>query len=128
MEVWGMVEGKDNIAKVNEWTAEKVRLRAEALERGETVEEEEYPKTLPKTPMYIRIAAFDYNIHAPNPVQTFPVPDEIQDLGVDFGIVALRILNNWGRDEFTCLYRFRVHGDELGEVPLPYSEDVLLES
>ncbi|KAK0450224.1 hypothetical protein EV421DRAFT_2051445 [Armillaria borealis] len=128
MEVWGMVEGKDNIAKVNEWKAEKARLRAEALERGETVEEEEYPKTLPKSPMYVRIAAFDYNIHAPDPVQTFPVPDEIQDLGVDFGIVVLQILNNWGRDEFTCLYRFRVHGDGLGEMPPPYSEDVLLES
>ncbi|KAK0469731.1 uncharacterized protein EV420DRAFT_1496268 [Desarmillaria tabescens] len=128
MEVWGLVEGSENTAKVNEWKAEKARLRTEALERGETVEEEEYPKSLPKSPMYVRIAAFDYNIHAPNPVQTFPVLDEIQDLGVDFGIVALRILSNWGRDEFTCLYRFRVHGERLGEVPPPYSEDVLLES
>ncbi|KAK0204826.1 hypothetical protein DFS33DRAFT_1259183 [Desarmillaria ectypa] len=128
MEVWGLVEGRENSAKVNEWKADKARLRAEALERGETIEEEAYPKTLPKSPMYVRIAAFEYNIHAPNPVQTFSVLDEIQNLGVDFGIVTLRILSNWGRDEFTCLYRFRVHGERLGEVAPPYSEDVLLES
>ncbi|KAG7451264.1 uncharacterized protein BT62DRAFT_984448 [Guyanagaster necrorhizus] len=128
MEVWGLVEGRENIVKVGEWKAEKARLRAEALGRGEIVEEEEYPKTLPKLPMYVRIAAFDYNIYAPNHVQTFPVLDEIQDLGVDFGIVVLRILSNWGRDEFTCLYRFRVHGERLGGVPPPYPEEVLLES
>jgi SUN domain-containing protein 1/2 len=28
---------------------------------------------------------------------------------MDFGIVVLRVLSNWGQ-EFTCLYRFRVHG------------------
>jgi len=114
MEVWGMVEGQDNVAKVEEWLAEKGRRR----ERGEEVEEEPaYPSTLPKSPLYIRIANFSYDIHAPKNVQTFPVSQDVRDLGVDFGIVVLRIKNNWGREEFTCLYRMRVHGQRMGAHP-----------
>lgn len=123
MEVWGMVEGKDNMAKVEAWRAERARRRAE----GEDVsgeDEEEYPKTLPKNPEYIRIASFSYNILAPGHIQTFPVDREVRELGVDFGIVVLRVKNNWGRDDFTCLYRMRVHGQRMGETPLYYSEEV----
>uniref|UniRef100_A0AAY4BHP6 SUN domain-containing protein n=1 Tax=Denticeps clupeoides TaxID=299321 RepID=A0AAY4BHP6_9TELE len=28
-----------------------------------------------------------------------------------FRIIELRVLSNWGHPEYTCLYRFRVHGD-----------------
>ena len=122
MELWGLVEGADNIAKVKEWTAEKAKRREEAREQGEEVEEEEYPKTLPRSPQYVRVANFSYDIHAPSNVQTFPVLQDIRDLGVDFGVVALRVKNNWGRDEFTCLYRLRVHGQSMGEMPLPHPE------
>lgn len=111
MEVWGMVEGKDNIARVQAWQTQR--------EAGDVV----YPPTLPRTPQYVRIANFTYDIHAPRNIQTFPVDAEIQALGVDFGIVALRIRSNWGRDEYTCLYRFRVHGQRMGETPLPYPEE-----
>lgn len=125
MELWGMVEGKDNIVKVKEWMAEKVRRRKAAIENGEEVEEEEeYPKSLPKSPQYIRVANFSYNVNAPNHVQTFPASQEIRDLGVDFGIVVLRIKSNWGKDEFTCLYRMRVHGQRMGAPALPYPEDL----
>ena len=125
MEVWGLVEGKDNIAKLNAWNIEKAKRKEEAKERGEEVEaEEEYPKTLPKAQPYIRVASFRYDINAPNNVQTFPVLQEIRDLGVDFAVVALRVKNNWGKNELTCLYRLRVHGEMLGEKPLPYSEDL----
>lgn len=120
MELWGLVEGADNIVKVKEWTEEKARRKEEARQKGEVVEEE-YPKTLPKWPQYIRVASFRYDIHAPNNVQTFPVLQEVRDLGVDFGVVALRVKNNWGRKEFTCLYRLRVHGQSLEEMPPPYS-------
>ncbi|XP_008562328.1 PREDICTED: SUN domain-containing protein 1 isoform X1 [Galeopterus variegatus] len=30
-----------------------------------------------------------------------------------FQIVELRILSNWGHPEYTCLYRFRVHGEPI---------------
>ncbi|CAA7266875.1 unnamed protein product [Cyclocybe aegerita] len=119
MEVWGMVEGKDNIGRLKAWKDE----RATRKEMGQVDEYESvvYPKTLPNHPEYIRLANFTYDIHAPQYVQTFPVDPEIKALGIDFGIVALRVLNNWGRDEYTCLYRFRVHGQRIGEIPEPYS-------
>jgi SUN domain-containing protein 1/2 len=121
MEVWGMVEGKDNIERVKEWKTARAARKELGLE--DEVAEIEYPSTLPKTPEYIRLARFTYDIHAPNNVQTFPVDPEIRDLGVDFGIVVLRVLDNWGRDDFTCLYRFRVHGQRMGEILLPYSPE-----
>ncbi|NXB78067.1 SUN1 protein, partial [Donacobius atricapilla] len=41
------------------------------------------------------------------PLQMFPVMEENEDA---FQIVELRIFSNWGHPEYTCLYRFRVHG------------------
>jgi SUN domain-containing protein 1/2 len=139
MEVWGLVEGEDNIARVRTWK-EDLAARKEAKQpalggddSSATYDEDgsdgsysevDYPKTLPKHPEYIRLANFTYNIHSPNNVQTFPVMPEIRELGIDFGIVVLRVLNNWGRDDFTCLYRFRVHGQRIGEIPAPHFDDV----
>ena len=134
MEVWGLVEGKDNVARVRAWK-EDIAAGKEAEqpsgEQSSTTYDQDgsdgeliYPKTLPKYPEYIRLASFTYDIHSPNNVQTFPILPEIRELGVDFGIVVLRVLKNWGRDDFTCLYRFRVHGRQLVEIPAPYSEDV----
>ena len=35
----------------------------------------------------------------------------LQDLSMPaYHVVELRVLSNWGQKEFTCLYRFRVHG------------------
>ncbi|TFK75201.1 hypothetical protein BDN72DRAFT_787844 [Pluteus cervinus] len=127
MEVWAMVEGQDNIAKVQEWQTEKARLREEAIERGEEVESlEDYPASLPKIPAYIRIASFTYNIHSPAHIQTFAVDQDIKNLGVDFGVVVLRVKNNWGQDAYSCLYRFRVHGHRNAEIPPPLPEEELV--
>jgi len=137
MEVWGLVEGKENIARVRAWK-EDIAARKEAErpsgEQSSTSYNQDgsdgsnyevlYPKTLPKYPEYIRLANFTYDIHSLNNVQTYPVMPGIRELGIDFGIVVLRVLNNWGRDDFTCLYRFRVHGQRLAEIPAPFSEDV----
>jgi len=129
MEVWGIVEGKENLEKVIAFRAERASQRAEARrlaeESGSPLSEEEpdedaYPPTLPSDEPFIRIASFTYDVNAPSNIQTFPVRTEIQELGVDFGIVALVINNNWGRKDRTCLYRFRVHGERLGGIPEPY--------
>ncbi|KAK2833473.1 hypothetical protein Q5P01_017362 [Channa striata] len=41
-------------------------------------------------------------------LQTFPVMEQNDKA---FQIIEVRVLSNWGHPEYTCLYRFRVHGD-----------------
>ncbi|NXX80585.1 SUN1 protein, partial [Urocolius indicus] len=41
------------------------------------------------------------------PLQMFRVMEMSEKA---FQIVELRVLSNWGHAEYTCLYRFRVHG------------------
>ncbi|XP_041938982.1 uncharacterized protein LOC121700221 isoform X1 [Alosa sapidissima] len=41
------------------------------------------------------------------PIQTFELPDSVKDV---YGAVQLRVLSNWGNPEYSCVYRFRVHG------------------
>ncbi|KAF9500288.1 hypothetical protein BDN71DRAFT_1382407, partial [Pleurotus eryngii] len=42
------------------------------------------------------------------PSQTFPVSSDLA--AVRFQSVALRIKNNWGNHDYTCLYGIRIHG------------------
>ncbi|XP_030645614.1 SUN domain-containing protein 2-like [Chanos chanos] len=44
-------------------------------------------------------------------VQTFKLPNSPEQR--IYKMVELRILNNWGHPEYTCVYRFRVHGEPL---------------
>lgn len=111
MEVWGMVEGKDNVGRVKEW-----KEHSGGQEILNTIG---YPTTLPREPEYIRLANFTYDVGSTRGVQTFPVDEDVRRLGVDFGIVVLRVLSNWGQGEFTCLYRFRVHGQRMVDGPPP---------
>uniref|UniRef100_A0A3B5LSE1 SUN domain-containing protein n=1 Tax=Xiphophorus couchianus TaxID=32473 RepID=A0A3B5LSE1_9TELE len=45
-------------------------------------------------------------------LQIFPVKEKNDKA---FQIVEVRVLSNWGHPEYTCLYRFRVHGEPLSE-------------
>ena len=124
MEVWGLVEGQENLAKVVGWLADRQRRRSDAVESGHPLdpkdEDWEFPKHLPKDAQYIRVSKFLYDVHSTRNIQTFPVDSEVRALGVDFGVVVLVVKSNWGREEYTCLYRFRVHGDMVGELPPLY--------
>lgn len=40
-------------------------------------------------------------------LQTFPVMEQNDKT---FQIIEVRVLSNWGHPEYTCMYRFRVHG------------------
>ena len=47
-------------------------------------------------------------------VQTFELDGGSGGVGVGVKMVTLEVLDNWGDEAFTCLYRFRVHGDKVG--------------
>ncbi|XP_074842121.1 SUN domain-containing protein 3 [Carettochelys insculpta] len=40
--------------------------------------------------------------------QTFQLKNELSEF---MRYVKLKVMNNWGHPEYTCIYRFRVHGD-----------------
>ncbi|KAJ7312801.1 hypothetical protein DFH08DRAFT_973318 [Mycena albidolilacea] len=84
MEVWAMVEGQDNVAKLEAWRAE--------MSQG--AHEPERPKMLPQLPEFIRIAALQYDMYSPNHIQNFPVDTEIRNLGIDFSVVVLIVKSN----------------------------------
>lgn len=39
--------------------------------------------------------------------ESFSFQEEIQE---PFQIIMVKVLTNWGHEDYTCLYRFRVHG------------------
>ncbi|XP_042623210.1 SUN domain-containing protein 1-like isoform X5 [Cyprinus carpio] len=45
-------------------------------------------------------------------LQTFLVSEEVSR---GFQIIEMRVLSNWGHPEYTCVYRFRVHGKLVDE-------------
>ncbi|KAJ6658878.1 hypothetical protein lerEdw1_019514, partial [Lerista edwardsae] len=56
----------------------------------------------------ILLGQFTYDQNG-DPIQTFHFQDE--DRNAAFQLVELRVLSNWGHPEYTCIYRFRVHGE-----------------
>jgi SUN domain-containing protein 1/2 len=55
------------------------------------------------------LARYTYDIHTARSVQSFASNDIAGLEPID--VVQLRVFNNWGNDRYTCLYRFRVHGE-----------------
>uniref|UniRef100_A0A8D0F9V3 Sad1 and UNC84 domain containing 2 n=1 Tax=Strix occidentalis caurina TaxID=311401 RepID=A0A8D0F9V3_STROC len=53
------------------------------------------------------LGQFTYN-HDGDPIQTFYLEG---DAVGTYQLVELRVLSNWGHPEYTCIYRFRVHGE-----------------
>lgn len=104
-----MVEGQENVGKLEAWRAVTQPPEDEPLR----------PAMLPEFPEYIRIASFQYDIHSPDNIQNFPIDAEIRRLGIDFGLVALMVNSNWGMDKYTCLYRVRVHGQMIDAPAIP---------
>ncbi|KAI5998452.1 hypothetical protein EDC04DRAFT_2548592, partial [Pisolithus marmoratus] len=101
--LWGLVDGEDNLVKYhflrNSATGTLRELltahTAPALSRGMS---------------FIPLLSFDYNIHAINHTQLFPILDSVTATNMDFGVVVLEILDNWG-GELTCLYQVGIYGE-----------------
>ncbi|NXT20063.1 SUN2 protein, partial [Syrrhaptes paradoxus] len=55
----------------------------------------------------VLLGQFTYN-HQGDPIQTFYFKDDAMGT---YQLVELRVLSNWGHPEYTCIYRFRVHGE-----------------
>ncbi|KAK6903002.1 hypothetical protein I203_108263 [Kwoniella mangroviensis CBS 8507] len=92
--VMGVVDNEDDKRKLQEWWSEK--------------NESESP------PDHLPLTTIQYDINSISNIQTFPISDEIQSLGIKIGIVIFKVEDNHGGD-LTCLYRVRVHGEETND-------------
>ncbi|CAI2168207.1 13921_t:CDS:2 [Funneliformis geosporum] len=65
---------------------------------------------LGKSPLHLFLGTYVYNISSV-PVQTFEVPQDILESNKPVRAVIMKVNSNWGKPGYTCLYRFRVHGN-----------------
>ncbi|QQP48596.1 SUN domaincontaining protein 1like [Caligus rogercresseyi] len=62
-----------------------------------------------KDPNPAHLGKYSYS-HTGDPLQSFDITDPVQE---SFDVIELNILSNHGNVNFTCLYRFRVHGSPI---------------
>ena len=100
MEVWGVVETDEERRRVARWRRAQSHTNAELD-----------PSPVPPSPAHVYLGSFSYDTRASAAIQTFPVSAPGLDVG--FRAVQLNVLSNHGQRDFTCLYRVRVHGEEM---------------
>ncbi|KAI6008484.1 hypothetical protein EDC04DRAFT_2610980 [Pisolithus marmoratus] len=88
--LWGMVDGEDNLAKYHSLCNSATGTLCELLTARTA-------PALSHGMPFIPLVSFDYNIHATNHTQVFPIFDSVAATGMDFGVVVLEILDNWGK-------------------------------
>ncbi|RIA94171.1 UNC-like C-terminal-domain-containing protein [Glomus cerebriforme] len=64
---------------------------------------------LGSSPLHLYLGKFTYDMHG-LPVQTFDIPKHITAHNKPIRAIIMKVKSNWGKPEYTCLYRFRVHG------------------
>jgi enamine deaminase RidA (YjgF/YER057c/UK114 family) len=56
----------------------------------------------------VELGKLTFDVNSSDFVQTF----DLENPGV-YPVVMLEVLSNYGLEEYTCIYRFRIHGDEI---------------
>lgn len=108
-EVWAVVEGREHIERLADLRLQQEQARVVASAEGEELPDEGMT-SLPPTPNHMLLVAGQYDVAAPDPVQTFPVQAAVRQLGIPVGVVVVRFLSNHGEQHYTCVYRVRVGG------------------
>ncbi|CAG8572652.1 9498_t:CDS:2 [Ambispora leptoticha] len=70
---------------------------------------------LGSSPLHFFLGSYTYNING-LPVQTFEVPEHIRKGNRPIRAIIMKVNSNWGKPGYTCLYRFRVHGDPVDKI------------
>ncbi|CAG8527229.1 13077_t:CDS:1 [Cetraspora pellucida] len=70
---------------------------------------------LGSSPLHYFLGKYTYDING-LPVQTFEVSEQILKSNKPVRAIIMRVRSNWGKPSYTCLYRFRVHGDPVDKL------------
>ncbi|KAI0375849.1 hypothetical protein BV20DRAFT_932928 [Pilatotrama ljubarskyi] len=103
--LWGVVEGTGNHGRYHD-------LRQAYQDPSPGAAARFGPSLRSDTDTYALLADFTYDIHAPLHIQTFQIDPRVVESRMDFGLIVLEILDNWGSNS-TCLYRLRIHGSDV---------------
>ncbi|ORY73224.1 hypothetical protein BCR35DRAFT_322042 [Leucosporidium creatinivorum] len=109
-EMWGVVEGKEDVKRLEEYRREARSAAAAGSSDNDDALEKALSTSVPPTPNHLLLAQGIYDTTLPSPVQTFPVTSEARQLAIPVQTVVLRVRSNHGERAFTCLYRVRVSG------------------
>ncbi len=93
MELWAQILDEDARGQM-------IRSQAEEVEPVKSL-----------GPTFVRIANWQYDIHAASNVQTFDVDVDMRSFGAGINRAVVRAKSNDGTSEYTCLYRVRLHGE-----------------
>lgn len=106
--LWGRVDGHHNLLKVQQNDIVAGSPDSPFLRLSQRNRE-----------LFIPLASFEYKLSGGlgSNIQTKDVSKALLSLQMDFEVIVLEILNNWGAVS-TCLYRVRVHGNPLKAVAL----------
>ena len=106
MILWGKVAGGRNLALVQAYWREVEARRPFSIPLPSR------PRGLSNSKdVYLPLTEFEYRLSPSSKphIQTAPVPSFLRSFDIDFDVVVLEILSNWGSSS-TCLYRVRIHG------------------
>ncbi|KAI9723997.1 MAG: hypothetical protein M1812_000715 [Candelaria pacifica] len=99
MELWAQIDDEDARGQIT---------------RSQDSDSDDYQEPVPGRaldPTFVRIASWQYDIHAASNVQTFPVSVDMKSFGAGVRRVLIRAKSNDGTSDYTCLYRVRMHGE-----------------
>ncbi|KAI9813967.1 MAG: hypothetical protein M1826_002345 [Phylliscum demangeonii] len=98
------IEVYGSVPDLDQWTAAAAAIRSKRP--GITL-----PERGPRG--WLPLARFAYDIRQDNHIQTFPVEFDFEPIGAQVVLVSVRMLDNWGDERRTCLYRVRLHGNRV---------------
>lgn len=64
---------------------------------------------------YLKILTVEYDAFNGDEFQVFPIPVEIQQLRIPTRLVLFEIESNWGNQEYTCIYQFKLFGNYIDQ-------------
>ena len=106
---WGAVDGIEN--------EQRYAQSADTIQRLQSRLHLHPPSPLQedKELIYVPLAVAFYNIRSPELFQTFGILPEIDSLDMDFGLIIVQIVSNWG-DSFTSLHHIGIYGQAAIEI------------
>ncbi|KAH9831926.1 uncharacterized protein C8Q71DRAFT_714738 [Rhodofomes roseus] len=99
MTLWGIVDGKANIALFEDLLRDDPGLEALGRRRPHIATDHRYAPLL----------SFTYDVDGEDAIQTFGISERFRTTQMSFAVFVLEVEDSWGGAS-TCLYRVRIHG------------------